>query len=112
MSGRVEVTVRGAGDVETRLAVLGPGDHFGEMSLMTGAPRSATVTTLEETRLLEIGKAAFRELLARRPELVESLGAALQLRLAEREQAVAEQASRAATEPPDVFQKIREFFAM
>ena len=73
--------------------------------------RSATVTTLAETRLLELGKAAFREVLGVRPDLVEALGAALRRRLAEREQAVALQADRSAAEPQDVFQKIRDFFA-
>jgi small-conductance mechanosensitive channel/CRP-like cAMP-binding protein len=111
MSGRVEVTVRAEGGAATQLAVLGPGDYFGELSLMTGAPRSATVTTLEETRLLELGKAAFRAVLAVRPELVESLGGALRRRLAEREQAVAQQADRAAPETQDMFQRIRDFFA-
>ena len=111
MAGRVEVTVRAEGGAATQLAVLGPGDYFGELSLMTGAARSATVTTLEETRLLELGKAAFREVLAVRPELVESLGAALRRRLAEREQAVALNTGRAAPEPPDMFQRIRDFFA-
>jgi small-conductance mechanosensitive channel/CRP-like cAMP-binding protein len=111
MSGRVEVTVRAEGGAATQLAVLGPGDYFGELSLMTGAPRSATVTALEETRLLELGKAAFREVLSVRPELVESLGGALRRRLAEREQAVAQQADRAAPETQDMFQKIRDFFA-
>jgi small-conductance mechanosensitive channel len=111
MSGRVEVTVRGDGGAATQLAVLGLGDYFGELSLMTGAPRSATVTTLAETRLLELGKAAFREVLGVRPDLVEALGAALRRRLAEREQAVALQADRSAAEPQDMFQKIRDFFA-
>ena len=111
VAGRVEVTLRGDGGAGTQLAVLGAGDYFGELSLMTGAPRSATVTTLEETRLVELDKAAFRELLAVRPELVEAFGAALRRRLAEREQAVALQAGRPAAEPADVFQKIRDFFA-
>jgi CRP-like cAMP-binding protein len=81
------------------------------MSLMTGSPRVATVTTLGETRLLEVGRESFRRILAARPGLVEELGAALRTRLAERSQAIAG-AERSLPEPQDIFRKIREFFAM
>ena len=110
VSGRVEVTAAAAGqDRAATLAVLGAGDYFGEMSLLTGAPRVATVTAVEETRLIEVGKGTFAEILAAKPALVEELGRALQLRMAEREQAVAG-TGRAVSEPPDILQKIREFF--
>ncbi len=111
MQGRVEVTARDGGSAPAKLAVLQPGDYFGEMSLMTGSPRVATVTTLEETRLLEIGKGSFRGVLAARPALVESLGAALRARLAERMKAIAG-VERDAPEAQDIFQRIRDFFAM
>lgn len=45
--GRVEILVQDGGH-EMRVAVMGPGDIFGEMSLITKDPRSATVRTLEE----------------------------------------------------------------
>ena len=110
MSGSVEVTAREGDLPPARLAVLGAGDYFGEMSLMTGAPRMATVTTLEETRLLEVGKPAFAGILAAEPGLVESLGQSLRLRLAERTQAIAG-VERATPEVQDIFRKIRDFFA-
>lgn len=110
MSGSVEVTAREGDLPPARLAVLGAGDYFGEMSLMTGAPRVATVTTLEETRLLEVGKPAFAGILAAEPGLVESLGQSLRLRLAERTQAIAG-VERATPEVQDIFRKIRDFFA-
>jgi len=110
MSGSVEVTAREGDAAAARLAVLGPGDHFGEMSLMTGAPRVATVTTLAETRLLEVGKEAFRAVLEAHPDLVEQLGQSLRLRLAERTQAIAG-VERATPEVQDIFRKIRDFFA-
>ncbi|MEI7781302.1 MAG: mechanosensitive ion channel family protein, partial [Planctomycetota bacterium] len=53
MTGRVEVTAADGGGPPVKLALLGAGDYFGEMSLMTGAPRVATITAVEETRLLE-----------------------------------------------------------
>ena len=48
---------------------LGPGEIFGEMALMTGARRAATVTTAEECELLSIGQGDFRRLLAASPDL-------------------------------------------
>jgi CRP-like cAMP-binding protein len=81
------------------------------MSLMTGAPRVATITTLEETRLLEVGKESFRAILAAHPDLVEQLGQSLRLRLAERTQAIAG-VERATPEIQDIFRKIRDFFAV
>ncbi|MFM7245105.1 MAG: cyclic nucleotide-binding domain-containing protein, partial [Planctomycetaceae bacterium] len=110
MTGSVEVTAREGDAAAARLAVLGPGDYFGEMSLMTGTPRVATVTTLVETRLLEVGKEAFRAILEAHPELVEELGQSLRLRLAERTQAIAG-VERATPEVQDIFRKIRDFFA-
>ena len=111
MRGRVEVTAREGDAPAVKLAVLGPGDYFGEMSLMTGAPRVATITTLEETRLLEVGKASFRGIVAAHPELVEQFGTLLRLRLAERTQAIAG-VERATPEIQDIFQKIRDFFVV
>jgi small-conductance mechanosensitive channel/CRP-like cAMP-binding protein len=111
MGGRVEVTAREGDIPAVKLAVLGSGDYFGEMSLMTGAPRVATITTLEETRLLEVGKASFRGIVAAHPELVEQFGTLLRLRLAERTQAIAG-VERATPEIQDIFQKIRDFFVV
>ncbi|MFM7108584.1 MAG: cyclic nucleotide-binding domain-containing protein [Planctomycetaceae bacterium] len=112
LSGRVEVTARAAADVPVAvLAVLGPGDHFGEMSVMTGAPRTATVTTLGETRLLEIGKEGFAAILSADPGLVEALGRSLKARQAERREAIAD-AGRPAAEPQDLLGGIREFFGL
>ncbi len=111
MSGRVEVTVVREGAPSVRLATLEEADYFGEMSLMTGAPRSATVAALVETRLLEVGHESFRRLLAAQPNLVEQLGAALQVRESERAQAVAS-VDRVRPESHDILQRIHDFFSM
>jgi small-conductance mechanosensitive channel/CRP-like cAMP-binding protein len=55
------------------VAVLGPGDWFGEASLLTGAPRNATVVTASEALLVEIPKAGFEASLKREPEVLERL---------------------------------------
>ena len=56
--GQVEV-VADASYGEVRLAVLGPGDVFGEMALFTRAPRSATVRALGDVRVLKVDKRVF-----------------------------------------------------
>jgi small-conductance mechanosensitive channel len=111
VEGLVEVTVRKDDGPPVPLRTLGPGDYFGEMSLMTGTHRTATVAAFEETRVLEVRKESFKRLLDAKPELVSQLGAALRSRLAERSQAIAG-AAPVVPEEQDIFQKIREFFAM
>jgi len=49
---------------------LGPGSFFGEMALISGEPRSATVVTTRASTLLRLDVADFRELMARSPELM------------------------------------------
>lgn len=111
LHGHVEVTARKDDGPSTRFATLNSGDYFGEMSLMTGAPRSATVTALEETRVLEISKESFGRIMALRPELVVTLGNALQGRMAERDVALAN-ARQQTAESGDLFRRIRQFFAL
>ncbi|HJV48417.1 MAG TPA: mechanosensitive ion channel family protein [Geothrix sp.] len=55
------------------LADLGPGQWFGEASLLTGAPRNATVVALTEAEILELPKEAFEASLKREPDLLERL---------------------------------------
>jgi CRP-like cAMP-binding protein len=52
LAGEMEVTKKSHGNVEARVAVLGPGDWFGEMSIVDIQPRSATVRALAPGRLL------------------------------------------------------------
>ena len=50
-----------------------PGDYFGEMSLLTGEPRSATVVAEADVAVLEVGRAAFEQILAANPALLEPI---------------------------------------
>jgi small-conductance mechanosensitive channel/CRP-like cAMP-binding protein len=71
LEGEALVTVRGEGGLERPVARLGPRDLFGEMSLMTGAPRAATVVALTDVECYRLDKAVFKEVLKDRPELAE-----------------------------------------
>jgi small-conductance mechanosensitive channel len=78
---------------------LAPGDVFGEHALLTGAPRSATVTARTASLVCEIAKADLEPVLARCPELAAALGRTLASRQAERARLVAAAAATAAPAP-------------
>src|SRR5262249_57729743 len=54
LEGELEVLTHSKRKVETRVAVLGPGDWFGEMSILDVQPRSATVRVISPARLLRL----------------------------------------------------------
>ncbi|MCW5744562.1 MAG: cyclic nucleotide-binding domain-containing protein [Alphaproteobacteria bacterium] len=59
---------------------LGPGDFFGEMALLSGGTRSATVTVLDTAELLVLDVVDFRDLAGKRPELVKTISEVAQQR--------------------------------
>lgn len=71
--GTIAVTLINAEGIEYTIATMETGDIFGEMSLMTGEPRSANVKALTSARLFELHQKAFFELLASYPDLNEKL---------------------------------------
>jgi CRP-like cAMP-binding protein len=79
-SGTVNVSV--AGRAQT-VATLGEGEVVGEMSLLTGAPRSATVTALSPVVAFEIDKAALEPILLMSPTLFERFAATVEKRRSE-----------------------------
>ncbi len=66
---------------ESLLAVLGPGELLGELSLFDPGPRTATATALTDISLMGLGHAALRPWLTGRPEVAEALLGALAQRL-------------------------------
>lgn len=78
--GRVEVLSRTDGRSRI-LAVLGEGDFFGEMALLTGNPRSATVRAVTDVDLLALHQPDFDELVLKYPTLAVTLGRVLSQRL-------------------------------
>lgn len=57
IDGEMEILKRSRGGTEARIALLGPGDWFGEMGLVDIQPRSASVRALAPTRLLRVSAA-------------------------------------------------------
>lgn len=80
--GEVTVRVQVDGSVG-EVATLGPGDIFGEMSVLTGEPRAATCTARTETVCYEIDRKAFEEVLAAQPAVAEHFSAILAARQTE-----------------------------
>ncbi|MCE9667024.1 mechanosensitive ion channel family protein [Myxococcus stipitatus] len=71
-----EVSVR-AGKGQAEVTRLGQGGYFGEMSLLTGERRAATVVALQDSLLLEVDRPTFARLFAENPGLARQLSALL-----------------------------------
>ena len=86
LSGRAKVQRADAEGKEVILAVLGPGEFFGEMSLIDDEPRSASVITLEPCDFLAIGKESFTQMMSQSSEVCMAVlrGMVLRLREADR----------------------------
>jgi CRP-like cAMP-binding protein len=70
--GLMYIVIEGTADVSVHGTVIGrygPGDHFGEMSLLDGGPRSATVTATSDLRLGGLASWSLRPLLREEPEI-------------------------------------------
>jgi small-conductance mechanosensitive channel/CRP-like cAMP-binding protein len=99
------------------LARLGAGDFFGEMSLLTGEPRSATVTAEEGCEVLMLSRQAVQPVLAADPSIAETLSRALAARAAETEAKLEDRrattrAAPAASIESSILRRIRSFFKL
>ena len=83
LDGRADVVVGGR-----KRATLGPGDYFGEMSLLDGGPRSATVRTATRVRTLALTSWAFLPLLDKNPSIAKKMLVELSRRLRSLEKSV------------------------
>lgn len=80
-SGSVQVYMTGVDGRETILSFLERGDFFGEMSLIDGEPRSASVRTVTDAQLLIIHRESFLTLIRQSPEIAMGLLSELSKRL-------------------------------
>jgi CRP-like cAMP-binding protein len=79
------VLIEGTGEVSRggkKVASIGPGDFFGEISLIAKTPRNATIKTTSPVRALVITDRAFRQLLDHSPQIQIGVLTALAERLA------------------------------
>ncbi|WP_028057753.1 cyclic nucleotide-binding domain-containing protein [Candidatus Solirubrobacter pratensis] len=93
--GELEILLRGGGGGEdTVVDVVTAGAVLGEMSLLTGAPRTATVRALDGAVVYEIGARQYAPLLADHPELIDVLTDLMVARMRERQERMDARATR------------------
>jgi CRP-like cAMP-binding protein len=79
--GKIKLGRTSSDGRENLLAILGPGEMFGELSLFDPGPRTATATAVAETQLIGLGHDNLQTFLSNRPEVAATLLAALARRL-------------------------------
>jgi CRP-like cAMP-binding protein len=113
-SGRLKITIQDDGRTIFSKD-RGPGYLFGEMALLTGEPRTASIKALVDTETIVIGKKAFEEIVKRDPSVIDKLGNIIE----KRRKAIAEgkepeeptpAAAETEEEEESVLDKIRDFF--
>jgi branched-chain amino acid transport system substrate-binding protein len=116
--GTVLVSKSGAeiGTSNVELATLGAGDYFGEMSLLTGAGRSATVTAEDGVEAFVLDRSALAPILHGDPSIAETLSRVLARRMAEMVARVEDRRDELRKTPAaaqhTLLQKIRSFFRL
>lgn len=80
VDGEADVAVEGADGTRRPVATLGPGNVFGEMGLMTGEPRTATVTARTDVECYRLDKEGFEGIIRSRPQIAEEMSSVLAAR--------------------------------
>ncbi|MCA8964971.1 MAG: mechanosensitive ion channel family protein [Planctomycetes bacterium] len=118
LEGTAIVTIRADNEAEREVARLTRGEFFGEMALLTGEPRSANVTAVDDLSVLLIHKEALHGILAHRPALAQEMAEIVEERRqglrAVREQQGAPSERRAAAQKGagELVLRIRRFFGL
>ena len=87
--GLLKVTMVSHSGTERILAFLGPGAIVGELSVIDGLPRSASVAAVRDTALSFLSRAAFEEFVQKHPEIYKSLVIVIARRLRDTDAAIA-----------------------
>jgi CRP-like cAMP-binding protein len=109
LSGACGVLLETKGGRTKKVATIKEGDFFGEMSLLTGEARRATVKAMEYATVARVDKALFSTFLASNPQVCEKLGTVM----AQRQQELEKEANRTSDElanPNNIISRIKAFF--
>jgi CRP-like cAMP-binding protein len=116
ISGEAEVSVDGEDKSRRSLGILRGGRFFGEMGVMTGAPRTASVTAHTDVECYRLEKNIFQELLRTRPALAEEISrivAAREAGLHEAQHDMLENStSNKASAYQELLQRVRKFVGL
>lgn len=115
--GEVSVRVEGEGGRERHVGEVTAPGFFGEMALMTGAEREATVVAKTDVECLRVDKDDFQDLLTRRPEIAHEVSSVLaerrvELETAREEAETGDRQSRIQSERTKILASIQDFFGM
>jgi len=110
MEGAISIGIKTAAGEEQEVAISAAGDVVGEMSLMTGAPRTATVTALTRVRVLEVTRETIDTMLKKNPELFERFSRVLAQRQLEIDALANRRVDKRAVER-DILSRMRAFFS-
>lgn len=81
VEGKIKLGRTSSDGRENLLAILGPGEMFGELSLFDPGPRTATATAIAETQILGLSNEQLQQFITSRPYVAGTLLAALARRL-------------------------------
>ena len=110
--GQVQVQVEQEG-VKTLVGVLKDGDFFGEMGMLTGEPRSATVVALTDVDCYRLDNVGFSQVLMARPEIAVEISAILASRRQDlNDRLKAAKLQQQSPPPEDLIDRIKTFFGV
>ena len=109
LSGTVSVVLE---PTREDLARIQRGGYFGEMSLLTGEPRSATVLSVGDVVVVEIIADLFRRLAAAHPESIEKIGMAAMVRRAGLEQMKSATSETVTVETKTLMTRMKKFLRL
>ena len=99
-------------DYQKTVNTLKENDFFGEMSLLTGEPRSANVVAIVETEVLRIDKTGIQPIFAANPTLVESIYELVEERRAQLKTQAAEDSELQTSQKKGAMRSIKTFFGL
>jgi len=111
LNGACEVQLERKGRETKKVATIDKGDFFGEMSLLTGEARSATVKALEYATVIRVDKTLFSTFLASNPDICEKLGEVM----AQRQLDLSQEANKTRdklTNQVNLISRIKAFFGI
>jgi len=115
VSGEAEVWWQAPGGERRLVSRLPPGSIFGEMGLMTGAPRAATVVAGSDVECYRLDKASFEDIIHERQSIAESMSQILAQRrhaYGETQEAFRKEQREPAAHRADILQRMRDFFGL
>src|SRR4051812_40051708 len=109
LSGEVRVALEPSRE---EVARIHRGGYFGEMSLLTGEPRSATVLAVGDVVVVEIGADLFRRIASVHPQAIEKIGLAAMVRRAGLEQLKTVTAGAVTVETTTLVARMKKFLRL